>query len=181
MKYVLLLLVVSLVGTSGIAQSKKNVRETPSPTATPVSAPDTPAGSDSKKNGRPVDPVIKGVRQPSLAPTYFYEFSRPGFVYSEIKIEHANATKVDVLLEHRDGDAVLIIEDDGVGFDADRTMSSNGKKGSGGLGLVGMRERTALFGGTLEIETREGEGTAIFARIPVVPNGHGAARNPAKS
>jgi signal transduction histidine kinase len=35
------------------------------------------------------------------------------------------------------------------------------------LGLVGMRERTALMGGTLEIESRPGEGTTVYVRIPV--------------
>jgi PAS domain S-box-containing protein len=86
-------------------------------------------------------------------------------------LKHAGAKEVNVLLEHRDGHAVLIIEDDGIGFDPD-TYSSNGtNSGSGGLGLIGMRERAALLGGTLEIETRRGEGTAVFARIPIPSNG----------
>lgn len=88
-------------------------------------------------------------------------------------LKHAKASKVDVLLEHREGDAILIIEDDGVGFDPDLTISKNGKKGAGGLGLVGMRERAAILGGTLEIETKPNEGTTVFARIPLHQNGNG--------
>jgi len=35
------------------------------------------------------------------------------------------------------------------------------------MGLIGMRERAALVGGTLQIESKPKEGTAIFARVPV--------------
>jgi PAS domain S-box-containing protein len=79
-------------------------------------------------------------------------------------LKHAAATSVNVLFERRAGQATLIIEDNGGGFDPD----SNGNNGSGrnGLGLVGMRERTALLGGTMDIESRPGEGTTVFVRIP---------------
>jgi two-component system CheB/CheR fusion protein len=75
--------------------------------------------------------------------------------------KHAQSTRVDVILEHRDGHAVLIIEDDGVGFDPEAKTNLNH-----GLGLVGMSERAALIGGTLEIESTPGEGTTLFARVP---------------
>ncbi len=55
--------------------------------------------------------------------------------------KHAQAARVSVILERRAGEAVLVIEDDGVGFDptgAERTRSGRG------LGLIGMRERAAL-------------------------------------
>ena len=79
-------------------------------------------------------------------------------------LKHAKASSVSVLIEYRPREIVLIIEDNGVGFEPD-----SGPKGSlpgGGLGLVGMRERTALLGGTLEIESRSGEGTTVFVRVP---------------
>ena len=82
-------------------------------------------------------------------------------------LKHAGATSVNVLLEQRDDLLVLIIEDDGKGFKPG-TRRTNGSSGSG-LGLIGMRERTALLGGTLEIETRPGEGTTVYARVPVRP------------
>ena len=82
-------------------------------------------------------------------------------------LKHAGATSVSVLLEQRDDLLVLIIEDDGKGFEPG-TGRTNGSSGSG-LGLIGMHERTALLGGTLEIESRPGEGTTVYARVPVRP------------
>jgi PAS domain S-box-containing protein len=82
--------------------------------------------------------------------------------------KHARAASVTVILEGRGGDAVsLIIEDDGVGFDGENASGSNDK----GLGLVGMRERAALVGGTAEVESHPEEGTRVIVRIPVRPAG----------
>ena len=83
-------------------------------------------------------------------------------------LKHANASNVSVLLERHSERVVLIIEDDGKGFDP---VIDRPKSVSKGLGLIGMRERTALLGGTLEIESRPGGGTTIYARVPVNPSG----------
>jgi len=56
---------------------------------------------------------------------------------------------------------VLVVEDDGVGFD--RSDSSVKDRG---VGLLGMRERAALIGAQFEIESKPGEGTSIFVRYP---------------
>jgi two-component system CheB/CheR fusion protein len=80
--------------------------------------------------------------------------------------KHARAERVDVLLERRDSSAVLVIEDDGVGFER-AAMHEPGS--DGGVGLVGMQERAALMGGTLEIETAPGKGTSLFVRVPITP------------
>lgn len=80
-------------------------------------------------------------------------------------LKHADAKQVNVLLQHREKNIVLIVEDNGLGFKRD-PESGNGKK-PGGLGLVGMQERAALMSGTLEIDTKPGGGTTILARIPV--------------
>jgi PAS domain S-box-containing protein len=84
-------------------------------------------------------------------------------------LKHANALNVSVLLEKQGERVVLIIEDDGIGFvpDVDRPKASGE-----GLGLIGMRERTALLGGVLEIESRPGEGTTVYARVPLYPPGN---------
>ncbi|MBA3767486.1 MAG: hypothetical protein H0W99_10945, partial [Acidobacteria bacterium] len=79
--------------------------------------------------------------------------------------KHARAASVTVLLEGRAGAVSLIIEDDGVGFDAENTSGAKDK----GLGLVGMRERAALVGGTLEVESHPEEGTRVIVRIPAPP------------
>ena len=63
-------------------------------------------------------------------------------------VKHAKASKVDVMLEFGKRDLVLMIEDNGRGFDQ-KAVSSGKKKG--GLGLIGMRERSTMLGGTLEI------------------------------
>ena len=77
-------------------------------------------------------------------------------------MKYAQAKRVDVLLERRGNQVVLIIEDDGVGFNLNRAVSAEDK----GMGLIGMRERAALIGGTLQIESKANEGTTIFARVP---------------
>lgn len=83
---------------------------------------------------------------------------------------HAKAKRVSVLLERRPDHVSLIVEDDGVGFDAaGRAAAAQGK-----LGLLGMRERVTLAGGTLEIESTPKAGTTIFVRVPL-------EKKPAKS
>ena len=71
---------------------------------------------------------------------------------------HADARCVSVVLKCDEAQAALIIEDDGRGFDASALHNR--------LGITGMRERLALVGGTLQIESSVGQGTAIYARIP---------------
>jgi signal transduction histidine kinase len=80
-------------------------------------------------------------------------------------LKHAKASKVDVMLEYGKRDLVLVVEDDGQGF-APSKKSGRTTKGNG-LGLVGMKERAALLGGTLEIESARGKGTTVIARVPI--------------
>ena len=78
--------------------------------------------------------------------------------------KHAGATSVDMLLERRDGHAVLILEDNGSGFDPDDAKVSESVRG---MGHVGMRERASLVGGSVEIESAPGKGTTVFVRVPL--------------
>ncbi|NLG27828.1 MAG: sensor histidine kinase, partial [Chloroflexi bacterium] len=73
---------------------------------------------------------------------------------------HAEATRVDVVLTRRDGRVIAIVEDDGAGFDP------SGAGDGQGLGLVGMRERAELLGGTLTVESSPGQGTTIYLEVP---------------
>jgi signal transduction histidine kinase len=77
-------------------------------------------------------------------------------------VRHANAANVDVILELRNGRAIIIVEDDGAGFDTHEIYKS------GHLGLLGMQERAQMAGGVLQIESRPGGGTTIVAEVPYV-------------
>ena len=57
-----------------------------------------------------------------------------------------------------------IVEDDGVGFPADRYLRHGAPEER--LGLAGMQERASLAGGALHVESRKGHGTTIFLRVP---------------
>jgi PAS domain S-box-containing protein len=74
---------------------------------------------------------------------------------------HARATRVQVRLERDDDHAVLSIRDDGIGID--RAAQAKPRA----FGLRGISERVLLLGGTLEIASEPGNGTAIIARIPL--------------
>ena len=76
--------------------------------------------------------------------------------------KHSRASRVEVILERRPDCVLLILEDDGVGF-----AEVEGGKARPGYGLVGMKERAALVGANLEIESTPGKGTTILVRIAV--------------
>ena len=80
-------------------------------------------------------------------------------------VKHADARHVGVLLQAQRDQAVLIVEDDGRGFDPAQVSSDPEKRG---LGLTSMRERAMLCGGTLEIDAAAGRGTTIFVRLPLI-------------
>lgn len=74
-------------------------------------------------------------------------------------VKHARARQVRVALRGEDGGMRLEIADDGVGFDPGRDYP-------GHLGLRSMRERVALEGGTLRIDSQPGQGSRLIAIIP---------------
>jgi PAS domain S-box-containing protein len=77
--------------------------------------------------------------------------------------KHSEATRASVMLESRRNEIVLVIEDDGIGFDPD-SMKRATESGRG-LGLIGMQERAAIMDGSIEIESSTGNGTTIFVRV----------------
>jgi two-component system sensor histidine kinase UhpB len=82
-------------------------------------------------------------------------------VYQEIAtnvLRHARAERVAVALYRDDGRLVLDVEDDGQGF-------SPGERS--GTGLLGMRERAELVGGTLRIDSEPGQGTHVRLEAPL--------------
>jgi PAS domain S-box-containing protein len=75
---------------------------------------------------------------------------------------HAEAHRVDIRLEHKDGELVMEIADDGKGL-GDRKVT-----GPRSLGIAGMRERLGAQGGRLRIASRQPHGTVLEARVPLV-------------
>jgi signal transduction histidine kinase len=79
--------------------------------------------------------------------------------------QHAKARCVTARLSTQGSSAVLSIQDDGVGCNPDSDRPRRRTKG--GIGLIGLRERVAYVGGTLEITSTRGAGTRVAARIPL--------------
>jgi len=77
-------------------------------------------------------------------------------------LRHAKASHLSLILRQDAEKIVMIIEDDGIGFDPD--LSENSHR----LGLVGMRERAEMLGGTLTVESSPGIGTSIIVEVPDV-------------
>jgi PAS domain S-box-containing protein len=80
-------------------------------------------------------------------------------------VRHARAQHVWIELHQREGSLELVVRDDGVGFDVTKTIE---RAASGGnLGLLGMRERVEILGGSLEIDSQSGRGTRIRISLPL--------------
>ncbi len=73
--------------------------------------------------------------------------------------KHARATAVQIVLERQDDHVSLTVQDNGIGFDPATPVESHS------LGLIGMRERAALVGGSVSIDSGPG-GTTIRVRVP---------------
>ena len=102
-----------------------------------------------------------GLMSPRLKPEAEVMFYRITQEAANNVVKHAHATRMDVVLDMRQGTMTLVIADDGVGFDA-----SDQRVTDEGYGLLGMRERAALVGATVEIESAHGRGTTIYVRVP---------------
>ncbi len=76
-------------------------------------------------------------------------------------LKHAGKASVVVSIVEHVGETTIEIVDDGRGLAADAKVLGV----SGGHGLVGMRERVALFGGSLEAGPRAGGGYRVFATL----------------
>ena len=76
---------------------------------------------------------------------------------------HAKATRVDVTIRKLPGAVCMEIKDNGRSFLVQRQLRM---KGNNHLGLLGMRERVEMVGGSFSVESVKGRGTTIRARIP---------------
>jgi signal transduction histidine kinase len=84
-------------------------------------------------------------------------------------VKHAEASRVSISLVRKGGSAVVVVEDDGHGFEPDATRAE-------ALGLVGMRERVGLVGGRLTVESTRGSGTTLVAVVPMARAPEAAGR-----
>ena len=82
--------------------------------------------------------------------------------------KHASAERVGVTLSFIDDEVTLDIRDDGKGFDP---LARRERTSTGGFGLDGMRARAERIAGSLTVESEAGAGTALSARVPLVPHG----------
>lgn len=76
-------------------------------------------------------------------------------------IKYAEAKNVNVYLGLENAELVLVINDDGVGFDLQMVRHKKT------LGLLGMRERAAMLGGSYEIMSEPGKGTTTIVKVPL--------------
>lgn len=84
--------------------------------------------------------------------------------------KHAKARNAQVSMKLRRGKLLLIVDDDGEGFDP-KSATIRGR----GIGLIGMKERAQMIGGSMEIESGIGHGTTLYIKAPM--NGHAERRS----
>jgi signal transduction histidine kinase len=102
-----------------------------------------------------IDPP-EGARLPAKLETVVFRITQEALTNV---IKHAEAKTVHISLARRERSVVLTVEDDGRGFSL--------AQASGGLGLVGIRERVASVNGALEVESKGGAGTRLTVEIPL--------------
>jgi signal transduction histidine kinase len=78
-------------------------------------------------------------------------------------VSHAAASGASVIILRRPGKIMLLVEDDGRGFDYSEVRKDLARC----RGIIGMEERITLLGGTLRIESTPQKGTTIRAEIPI--------------
>ena len=115
----------------------------------------------SRQNGFVVDVDATGPRLPRLpeaVETALYRIVQEALTNAGA---HASPKTVSVLIHRNPSEVRLVIEDDGKGFDASAPISE------GQVGLVGIRERAHLVGGSLTVESSPGRGTTIWVSVPL--------------
>jgi signal transduction histidine kinase len=100
---------------------------------------------------------LDGERLPSEVETTLYRIVQEALTNVA---KHADATRISILLMRKDEAAVLVVEDDGKGFDPGEIRPES-------LGIAGMRERVGLLGGQLRLEGAPGKGTTLAVEVPL--------------
>ena len=82
-------------------------------------------------------------------------------------IRHAQARKIVVRFDYDDQQAILEVEDDGIGFDVPPSWLRLARQDH--LGIAGALERAELLGGKLKVRSKPGKGTVVQAVVPLQP------------
>ena len=101
------------------------------------------------------------LRLPGDVETALYRITQEALANA---VRHSSATKVHVRLVTKEGYASLAVIDNGSGFDAGDAMSG---RAHAGVGLLSMKERVELVGGTLHVESAVGRGTRLYVVVPL--------------
>ncbi len=96
-------------------------------------------------------------RLPTAIETALYRIVQEGLTNVA---KHADPTRASVFVTPKNGSVLLVLEDDGSGFDPAKVRN-------GGLGLEGMRERVELLEGRMTIESSKDAGTTLVVEVPV--------------
>ncbi|MBI3976735.1 MAG: HAMP domain-containing protein [Chloroflexi bacterium] len=104
---------------------------------------------------------LRGLRLAPSVETALYRIAQEALTNAA---RHARPASVSVVLERRGDTLILIVEDDGRGFDV---AAATGRRPEQQLGLHGMRERAELLGARLTIESGPGAGTTVFVELPL--------------
>lgn len=81
-------------------------------------------------------------------------------------VKHAKASQIDIVLSYENEKVFLEIKDNGVGFETETVVSEKKEEELHGFGLTMMKERVALLGGIISIESVIQEGTTITVEVP---------------
>jgi signal transduction histidine kinase len=157
------LIVVEQTGREALAEMRRLVGVLRHPEEAPALAPQPSLGSidklveQAREAGLPVELQVEGdpVELPAGVDLTAYRLIQEGLTNA---IKHASAKHAEVLVRYDNSHVELTVSDDGTG-------DGGGEKG--GHGLMGMRERVAVYGGELEAGPRPQGGFALKARLPI--------------
>lgn len=90
-------------------------------------------------------------------------------------IKHAQATQARVMIKRGGREVSLTIEDNGRGFNPAEASAAetNNRRGAGGFGLIGIRERAYTLGGKTTFHSEQGKGTTVLIRFNLKDSGNG--------
>jgi signal transduction histidine kinase len=159
------LLIVERTGREALAEMRRMVGVLKRPEEGPALAPQPSLEhverliEQAREAGLSVELRVEGDPQPLPAGVDLtaYRLVQEGLTNA---LKHARAERAQVVVCYGDGDLEVTVSDDGTG---------DGSGDGGGHGLIGMRERVAVFGGELEAGPRAEGGYRLRAKLPLVP------------